>query len=148
MKRISGLILAALAAGSLAGASQARNGSEQSFPRSGTLHVTKECSQYTGLAGSFCTITSSNLKAIRAGSKVVYASPLGGASLDSDLTLQVGRNRAFGHVQLDLSTASGTITFSGGTGRFSKFQASLVVSFDGALWHWDGPYTFRPSDDD
>src|SRR5690349_4917194 len=30
-------------------------------PRSGPLHVTKECSQYTRLAGSFCTITSSNL---------------------------------------------------------------------------------------
>jgi DNA-binding beta-propeller fold protein YncE len=34
--------------------------------------VTKECSAYTGLAGSFCTITSSNLKAIQDGSKVVY----------------------------------------------------------------------------
>jgi len=42
-------------------------------PRSGALHVTKECSEYTGHAGSFCTVTSSNLKAIDVGSKVIYA---------------------------------------------------------------------------
>jgi hypothetical protein len=30
-------------------------------PRSGTLHVTKQCSTYTGQAGDICTITSSNL---------------------------------------------------------------------------------------
>ena len=30
--------------------------------QSGNLHVTKECSQYTGAAGSFCTITSSQVQ--------------------------------------------------------------------------------------
>ena len=30
--------------------------------RTRQLHVTKECSQNTGLAGSFCTITSSNVR--------------------------------------------------------------------------------------
>jgi len=44
-----------------------------SAQRSGTLHVTKECSEYTGEAGSFCTIVSSNFDAIPVGSKVVYA---------------------------------------------------------------------------
>jgi hypothetical protein len=38
-----------------------------SFPRSGALHVTKECSAYTGQAGDVCTISSSNLDAIEAG---------------------------------------------------------------------------------
>ena len=38
-----------------------------SSPRSGALHVTKECSAYTGLAGSYCTITSSNVNAIKVG---------------------------------------------------------------------------------
>ena len=42
--------------------------------RSGDLHVTKNCSQNTGQPGSFCTITSSNVKAIEVGSRVVYAS--------------------------------------------------------------------------
>src|SRR2546425_9165702 len=45
----------------------------ESSPRSGALHVTKECSQYTRLAGGFCTITSSNLKDIEVGTRVVYA---------------------------------------------------------------------------
>jgi hypothetical protein len=31
-----------------------------SAPQNGTLRVTKECSEYTGAAGSFCTIASSN----------------------------------------------------------------------------------------
>jgi hypothetical protein len=70
MKRNLGLILAVAVAGALAVASQARTAA--SSPLSGALHVTKECSAYTGLAGSFCTITSSNLKAIRGGSRVVY----------------------------------------------------------------------------
>jgi len=43
----------------------------ESFPRSGDLHATKNCSTYTGLAGSFCTITSSNLKAIEIGTASV-----------------------------------------------------------------------------
>ena len=40
--------------------------------RTRPLHVTKECSRYTGKAGSFCTITSSNLGRIRVGSRVYY----------------------------------------------------------------------------
>ena len=44
-----------------------------SFPRSGELHVTKECSDYHGQAGEICTITSSSLDAIEVGSRVVYA---------------------------------------------------------------------------
>ena len=36
-------------------------------PRSGHLQITKECSEYTGQAGSFCTFVSSNIKAIPTG---------------------------------------------------------------------------------
>ena len=66
----------------------------------GELHVTKECSEYTGQSGSFCTITSSNIKAIEVGSKVVYAKAAGETSLDSDIVLDLpgrGSNQAFGH---------------------------------------------------
>src|SRR5436853_6841544 len=45
--------------------------------RSGALHVTKDCSQYTRLAGGVSTITSSNLNGIGAGTRVVYAGPSG-----------------------------------------------------------------------
>src|SRR6266480_7112598 len=55
--------------------------------RSGALHVTKECSQYTRLAGGFCTITSSNLKAIKVGTRVIYAIETAPTVLASDVTL-------------------------------------------------------------
>ena len=117
-----------------------------SSPRSGDLHVTKECSAYSGLAGSYCTITSSNLKAITVGSKVVYASPAGATSLDSDVVLDVGPgNAAFGHCYLDFGTGLGLCTFSGGTGKFTLFQATADVSYlGGPNWAWDGTYAFVP----
>ncbi len=112
--------------------------------RSGDLHVTKECSAYTGLAGQFCTITSSNLEAIEVGSRVVYAQAAGAGSLDSDIVLEAGPgNTAAGHVVLDLAAGSGVVTFSGGTGKFTGFQARVDVSADSTgLWHWEGTYSF------
>jgi hypothetical protein len=125
-----------------------------SFARSGTLRVTKECSEYFLRAGDFCTITSSNLKQIEVGSRVVYASALVNGKLDSDLILDPpgpGNNIAFGHVTLDLTTspAHGLVTFSGGTGKFRHFRATVVVSLlnGGPDWKWDGPYSFSDKDD-
>ena len=98
-----GLLLAVLAAGAFAVASSAGSTS----PRSGELHVTKECSQYFGQAGQFCTITSSNLNAIRPGTNVVYASAAGATALNSDLVLDgPGNNNANGHVTLNFLTAT------------------------------------------
>ena len=116
--------------------------------RSGDLHVTKECSAYKGLAGDFCTITSSNLEEIEVGSRVVYAQAGGAGSLDTDVVLDAGSgNTAAGHVVLDLAAGSGVATFSGGTGKFTGFQAHVDVSADSAgLWHWEGTYSFSPSD--
>ena len=87
------------------------------MPRSGELHVTKECSEYKGLAGDDCTITSSNLEEIEVGSKVVYAEAAGDGSLDTDVVLDAGSgNTAAGHVVLDLAADKGVATFSGGPG--------------------------------
>ena len=122
-----------------------------SSTRSGHLHVTKECSQYTGLADSFCTITSWNLAAITVGFEVVYLEAAGATSLDSDVLLVVRPgNVALGHVTLDFATKSGVITFSGGTGNFTHFHARLVVTADSTTpngWIWDGKYTFSPHGD-
>ncbi|HET9360430.1 MAG TPA: hypothetical protein VFO58_11810 [Vicinamibacterales bacterium] len=122
-------------------------------PRSGDLHVTKECTEYTGLAGSFCTITSSNVKAIEVGSRVVYAQALGATTLDSDVVLDTpgpGNNKANGHCALDLVTGLGLCTFDGGTGKFNGFTATAHVSpptaADPENWHWDGTYSFDPRD--
>lgn len=145
IKAICGLLLAAVAAVAFAGASSA--GNSGSSPRSGELHVTKECSDYHGQAGEFCTITSSNIPQIKPGMRVVYASPAGATSLNSDLVLDgPGNNDASGHVTLDFLTRSGVVTFSGGTGRFSGFEASVIVTYDAGdgLWHWDGTDSFSP----
>jgi hypothetical protein len=119
-------------------------------PRSGDLHVTKECSAYTGLAGSFCTITSSNVKAIEVGSRVIYVRAAGATSLDTDVVLDTpgpGNNKAFGHCALEFATGLGLCTFSGGTGKFSWFDATAHVSYlGGPDWAWDGTYSFSPRD--
>ena len=143
MKRTLALLLAIAAAGIVATASSAT-------PRSGALHVTKDCGAYNFQAGGFCTIRSSNLKAIDAGSKVIYAQAAGVAGLDSDLVLYTGPgNSAFGHVTLTWATLSGVVTFSGGTGQFTHFQARVDVTFnrDSGLWSWDGTYSFNPPGD-
>lgn len=117
-------------------------------PRSGDLQVTKECSGYTGGAGSFCTITSSNLKAIEVGSRILYLQPDQlFTSSGSDVVLDPpgpGNNTAFGNCSLGL----GVCTFSGGTGKFTGFHASVDVSHnpDFSLWFWKGTYSFSPQD--
>lgn len=120
----------------------------ESSPRRGELHVTKECSQYTRLAGGFCTITSSNLRQIEVGSKVIYTIASGPTVLDSDITLDPpgpGNNKAFGHCRLDLQTGIGLCTFSGGTGEFKWFHASAAVhSLGRPNWAWNGTYRFEP----
>ncbi len=117
-----------------------------SSPRSGELHATKECSGFTGNAGSYCTITSSDLKAIPVDSTILYLQP---ADLftpaGSDVVLDVpgpGNNHAFGKCSL----AIGHCNFWGGTGTFTWFHASLTVSFLDPDWGWVGPYSFAPAD--
>lgn len=125
-------------------------GASAASARSGDLHVTKECSAYTGAAGDFCTITSSNLKAIAVGSRVVYtsAADLVTLTVDSDVVLHAGPgNTAFGHCTASLVTGLGTCTFSGGTGKFTWFHARVDVSpLGGPSFAWDGTYSFSPRD--
>jgi hypothetical protein len=136
------LLLAVAATGIVATAGYAT-------PRSGALHVTKECSQHDGDAGDFCTITSSNINTIKPGSRVIYASAAGDPTpgvLDSDLVVDgPGNNNAYGHVVLDLLTGTGVVTLSGGTGVFRGFQASVDVTPLGwPDFAWDGTYSFDP----
>jgi hypothetical protein len=145
MKRAFVLVSAIAAAGIVATAGWAIHAE-----RSGALHVTKNCSHYTGAAGSFCTITSSNLNAIKVGSRVVYTSAAGDPTpglLESDLVIDgPGNNGAFGHVVLNLSTLSGVVTLSGGTGKFTHFHAGPITVACPAFpdCSWDGPYSFSP----
>jgi hypothetical protein len=114
--------------------------------RGKALHVTKECSAYQGLAGQYCTITSSNVKQIVVGTKVIYKKAAGASGLDSDVILQPpGRDKsvAFGHVVLDLVNARGVVTLSGGTGQFRGIRAHAdITHLTGNNWAWDGTYRF------
>jgi hypothetical protein len=140
------LVLVVVVAGVLATTGSAK----QSTKRAGALHVAKECSQYNGSVGSFCTITSSNINAIDPGMRVVYLAAPGGGVLNADIVLSFEHgSAAYGHVVLNLATKQGHVTFAGGTGRFTWFNADAAVSVDaGGLWHWDGTYSFTPPDDD
>ena len=122
-------------------------------PRSGNLHVIKDCNNtYQGQAGDFCTITASNLDAIK-GSKITYAHAADFATLTlaSDIVLNApgpGNNLAFGHCSLSLATGAGRCTFSGGTGKFTHFQGVVDVSpaQTAGFFAWDGTYSFSPND--
>ena len=117
-------------------------------PRSGDLHVTKVCPEetFTGQPGSYCTITSSNVEAIEVDSRIIYLQP---DQLEtpsgSDVVLDPpgpGNNKAFGNCSLAL----GQCTFSGGTGKFTWFNARVDVSStdDFSLWFWNGTYGVSP----
>jgi hypothetical protein len=140
--------LTATAAGNGGAVPQVVAPSLSASPRSGDLQVTKECSGFTGGAGSFCTIKSSNVKAIEAESRILYLQPDQLLTpLGSDVVLDPpgpGNNKAFGHCSL----AVGVCTFSGGTGEFTSFHASVAVTHndDFSLWYWEGTYSFSPRD--
>jgi len=139
MRRSIVLVLITAVAGALAATGSAT-------PRSGALHVTKECSQYNGTVGSFCTITSANINTIDAGMRVVYLAAPANGVLNADVVLSFEHgSAAYGHVVLDLATQTGTEAFWGGTGRFAGFNAAAAVSVSaGGVWHWDGTYSFTP----
>jgi hypothetical protein len=124
-----------------------------STARNGDLHVTKECSQYYGNAGEFCTITSSNLEEIVTGSRVTYdqAAGIPAGLLDSNVVLDAGNgNWAVGRCTIYAGNILGTVgvcTFSNGTGRFAGFHARVNVSTSDPYfinYNWDGTYGFSP----
>jgi len=136
------LSLIALVSSVSAGAQRSR-----SLQATKAFHATKDCSGFTGLVGAFCTIRSSNVKAIKRGSKIFYFQAAGKTSLDSDTVVYAGRgNVAAGHCLLGFKTGEGLCTLSDGTGTLTGFHARVRVTADKAipnLWHWNGTYSFR-----
>ncbi|MGZ5295581.1 MAG: hypothetical protein ACXWEJ_06885 [Actinomycetota bacterium] len=110
------------------------------------LHITKECSGFTGQAGSFCTITGSNLTAIPVGTKVFYTGPeiSDPNFLGSRVVAKVGHgNRAFGFCSAIYQPYHGVCTFWRGVGTLHGFHASVDVTLDAdGVFHWDGTYLF------
>ena len=110
------------------------------------FHATKDCAGATGLAGGFCTIRSSNVEAIKPGSRIFYFQASGKTALDSDAAIYAGPgNVATGHCLLRYKTGVGLCTISNGTGTLAGFRARVRVTADSSianLWHWDGTYSF------
>ena len=111
------------------------------------FHATKDCSGFTGLVGAYCTIRSSNVKALKVGSKVFYVQEAGKTALDSDTVVYVERGSvATGHCFLRHATGAGLCTMSDGTGTLAGFRFRVRVKADASvpgLYHWDGTYSFN-----
>ena len=110
------------------------------------FHATKDCSGFTGLPGASCTFRSSNVAALKVGSKIFYFSAATKTAMDSDMVIYVGPGTvATGHCLLRYATGIGLCTVSDGTGTLAGFQARVRVTADSSipeLWHWDGTYSF------
>jgi hypothetical protein len=123
--------------------------SSQSRSSARAFHATKDCSGFTGLVGAFCTIRSSNVKALRIGSRIFYLQVASKTALNSDTAIYAGRgNIAAGHCLLHFATGVGLCTISDGTGTLAGFRARVRVTADSSiptLWHMDGTYSFRRS---
>jgi hypothetical protein len=117
-----------------------------SSERTGELHINKDCPPTTnsGNPGDFCTITSSNLAAIKVGSKIFYdqADGIPKGLLDSNVVLDAGAgDRAMGRCTVDDATNLGLCTFSDGTGQLTGFHARVLVDCRTSC-RWDGTYRF------
>ncbi len=110
------------------------------------FHATKDCSGFTGLVGAYCTIRSSNVKALKVGSKIFYVQVASKTALDSDTVIYVNRGSvATGHCLLRFATGVGLCTISDGTGKLAGLHLRVRVTADASLpklWHWDGTYSF------
>ena len=121
--------------------------SQNQAPRKAkAFHATKDCSGFTGLVGAYCTIRSSNVKALKAGSTIFYVQEPTPSTLDSDIVIYVSRGTAAsGHCLLHLASGKGLCTISDGTGTLAGFHLRVRVTADTStqnLWHWDGTYSF------
>jgi hypothetical protein len=111
------------------------------------LHITKDCSGYTGDKPSFCKIAVSNLDAIPPGSKIWYLGPVLTNSyfLSSNVRLDNDKgDTAIGYCIFQARTSIGLCTFWAGTGKLVGFTAIADVTIDAeGLWHLDGTYYFE-----
>ena len=110
------------------------------------LHITKECSEFTGETPSFCTITGVRPRGDPGRDQ---GHVLGTGAHGSQLPEQPGgpscRTRQPGVRLLpdDRDPYHGTCVFWRGTGTLKGFHASVDVTYvSGADFDWDGTYVF------
>jgi hypothetical protein len=116
-----------------------------------TLHITKECTEWVGNPGDWCTVTVSNVGRLPVGSRIYYdqAAGIPAGLLDSNIVIDAGNgNRAVGRCTLDLATGLGLCTISDGTGELAGFEARVAVTCPGGPdCDWDGTYGINPGRD-
>ena len=138
----TGVVLVAVLGFSASAASSQNQAPRQAKP----FHATKDCSGYSGKAGAYCTIRSSNVKAIKVGAKIVYFQADTKTGTDSDIVIYVGPGTvATGHCRIPEGATVGLCTISDGTGALAGFHMRARVTSDHKvpnLWHWDGTYGF------
>jgi hypothetical protein len=146
-KRVLGLATAVALLAALGFSVTAASSQNQAPRGTKAFHATKDCSGFTGLVGAYCTIRSSNVKALKVGSKIFYFQVAGKTALDSDTVIYVNRgNVATGHCLLRFATGVGLCTISDGTGKLAGFHLRVRVTASSTipkLWHWDGTYSFN-----
>jgi hypothetical protein len=146
-KSVLGLATAVALLAALGFSGTAASSQNQALRVTKEFHATKDCSGFTGLVGAYCTIRSSNVKALKAGSKIFYAQEAGKTALDSDTVIYVKRGSvATGHCLLRFATGVGLCTISDGTGTLAGFRLRVRVTASSSipkLWHWDGTNSFN-----
>jgi len=140
------LLAVLLIAGAVPGTAQERENNQ--------IHIVKDCGTFTGTPGSsFCTVILSNLAELPAGTRIYYdqitAGPSAGPGyLDSTVFVYVKPGHwAVGRCTVPNDNTPGLCTLSDGIGSLAGFTARIIVTYkpggDGALYAWDGPYSFK-----
>ena len=128
--------------------------------RNGQVHIVKDCYGESGIPGSdFCTIVTSNLPELPAGTKIYYdLSPgptAGPGYFDNNIfvfvnTSQWAVGRCTGPNNIGTSGPVGLCTLSDGVGQLAGFTARVNVRWTenqeigGLLFDWDGTYSVNP----
>jgi hypothetical protein len=145
-KSVLGLATGVVMMGALVFSVSAASSENQASRVTRAFHATKDCSGFSGLVGAYCTIRSSNVKALKVGSKIFYVQEAGQTALDSDTVIYVKRGSvATGHCYLG-ATGVGLCTISDGTGTLAGFRLRVRVRASSSipkLFHWDGTYSFN-----
>ena len=154
LHRLIGMIAAAVPLGAIAAVTLGVPLAAQEG-RNGQLHIVKDCGTFSGVPGSsFCTIVTSNLPELPAGTKIYYdqitAGPTAGTAgfLDSNVFVYISESQwAVGRCTVPNDGNPGLCTLSDGLGPLAGFTARISVTYkpggDGALFAWDGTYSFN-----
>jgi len=163
LRRLIGVITVAVALGALAAVALSVPLAAQQG-RNGQIHIVKDCDGESGQPGTdFCTIMSSNLSELPAGTRIFYNVPPGGPFVpqgpieglagpgyfDTNIFVFVNTSQwAVGRCTgpNDINTVGvGLCTLSDGVGPLAGFTARMkVTSAGGSLFAWEGTYSFNP----